>query len=218
MDEGEDEEEDDAQAFLLRQFAKLSTTNGVEGGLTSFGTSGLEHAMASAAGASHGQMDEEMRKARNRVLVEGMLDLRNPVVTENMVDFLLADGVCELFVGFITQVPEVRPDPAALVGVRPAARPEKGDQLTQEEQKALALSFNAMVLLASDEPTEALMTFLCNKAGAITEAIFEVFQPYSRGSFHHACRVIDHLLRCHTDQVSHAVRHTHTPPRHAYRR
>eukprot|EP00952_Eustigmatos_sp_NYUAD-ZCMA_P003480 15193-Eustigmatos_ZCMA.PRE.1 len=88
-----------------------------------------------------------MRRTRNRALVAGMLELRNPVVTENMIDFLLQDGVCEMFVSFITQVPEERPRAEEVAKMRPGPRPEKGDRLDEAQQKALSMSFNAMMLL-----------------------------------------------------------------------
>jgi len=95
-----------------------------------------------------------------------------------------------------------------LEGGKVKARPEKGDALDEAAQLALARSFNAMALLTSDEPTDALVTFLGRKAAVITEAVLGVFDPRAKGSFHHACRVLDYVLRVHTEAVLHVVGRT----------
>ncbi|CAN0128954.1 unnamed protein product, partial [Phaeothamnion confervicola] len=76
-------------------------------------------------------------------------------------------------------------------------RPEPGGAETEE----LRRSYRATMLLACDQPSEALLAFLGQRAREITSAAFKVFWPGARGSFHHACRVIDYMLRFHADQV-----------------
>jgi len=148
-----------------------------------------------------GAMDDEGRAKRNRMLIQHMLQLDSPVVTDKMVEFFYQEGVCELFVSFITQVPEPHPDHSAVHDLRPGPRAEKGDPLSPEEERTLEKSFRAVQLLSPEEPTNSLSTFLGRKAGTIIESVFEVFQPYAKGSYHHACRIIDYLLRYYTDQV-----------------
>ena len=148
-----------------------------------------------------GTMDDEGRAKRNRMLIQHMLQLDSPVVTDKMVEFFYQEGVCEMFVSFITQVPEQHPDHSAIHDLKPGPRPEKGDPLSPDDERALEKSFRAVQLLSPEEPTNALSTFLGRKAATIMESVFEVFQPCAKGSYHHACRVIDYLLRYYTDQV-----------------
>jgi hypothetical protein len=53
-----------------------------------------------------------------------------------------------------------------------------------------------VVLLTPDEPTEALLNILSKKSMMITKAIFDIFRDDSAGSFYHAYRILDTLLRC----------------------
>jgi hypothetical protein len=75
-----------------------------------------------------------------------------------MVDFLLQDGVCDVLLGFISQVGS------------PQARPGPDDARSD----ALKLAYKAVILLSADEPSEPLLAVLSKRAMAITRAVFEV--------------------------------------------
>lgn len=60
------------------------------------------------------------------------------------------------------------------------------------------------MLLASSEPSDIHRGFLSKKAREITAAILKVFWPSAKGSLHHACCVLDYLLRSYADEVGEA--------------
>lgn len=153
-----------------------------------------------------GLSDDSWKRLRNRSLVSKMLELEQPFITEKMVEFLLQDGVCETFVSFISQIPEDLEDEINEPPMPPLAegeireekpRPEPGDEVTP----ALRRSYRATMLLASDDPTDTLLKFLRQRAKPITAALFKVFWWPAKGSLHHACRVLDHLLRHEANSV-----------------
>lgn len=115
---------------------------------------------------------------RNTSLLMKLLYLDEPTITAKMVDFLLSEGVCDLLLSFITQLDK---------GPRPS--PQNYDN------EGLKLSYKATILITADEPSDALHNFLSKKAGLITKKMFEVFQDNSAGSFYHAARVLETVLR-----------------------
>jgi hypothetical protein len=211
-DDDDDDDEDDGRAAMMKRLAALTMAPSGQGaapglGAMSNGSQSHLSMMPTGPGAGVvGPLSPGAERDRNRHLIGQLLSLDQPFLTRTMMDFLVRDGVCKLLVSFITQVPEEGEDGqpggpgAAELRAHPLPRPQKGDALDHKTQDALEKSFRAVMLLAG-EPTEELSGFLDSKAGEITEAIFEVFQPYARGSFHHACRVIDQLLRCYADSV-----------------
>ncbi|CAN0522958.1 unnamed protein product, partial [Ectocarpus sp. 8 AP-2014] len=76
-------------------------------------------------------------------------------------------------------------------------RPEPGDEVSEE----LKRSFRATMLLANSEPSDNHRTFLAKKARELTAAVLKVFWPSAKGSLHHACCVLDYLLRSYADEV-----------------
>lgn len=130
-------------------------------------------------------LDSSWKDSRNRQLLCKMLELEEPVITPKMVDFLLQDGVCELLLSFITQIGTGQPRPL----------PSEGGLET------LRLSYKACYVLSSHEPSEAMLAFLSKKASLITRNIFEIFRDDSAGSFYHAYRIIECLLRCYPGDV-----------------
>lgn len=62
------------------------------------------------------------------------------------------------------------------------------------------------MLLTTVQPSDAHRAFLAQKAGSITAAVFKVFWPSAKGSLHHACCVLDCLLRSYADAVSPALK------------
>ncbi|DBA00708.1 TPA: hypothetical protein N0F65_001179 [Lagenidium giganteum] len=137
--------------------------------------------------------------------VEDILAIDNPEVTSLMVNALSDDEVCALFIAQITRLAgQDLSETAVLDG--PSDKPTTGlvevsereaDQVTD----GLLTSYRATMLLTNDDSADALITFLGNKAKLITKCIFPIFQRNSQGNLRHGCRVIDHLLRFHLDDV-----------------
>jgi len=130
-------------------------------------------------------LDPTWKELRNKNLINKMLELEQPSISPKMVDFLLQDGVIETLVQFITQVDTGLP------------RPLPSDPRTEQ----LKLGYKAVVLLTPDEPNEALLSILSKKASIISKQIFDIFQDNSAGSFYHAYRILDTLLRCFPNDV-----------------
>eukprot|EP00638_Chattonella_subsalsa_P004700 CAMPEP_0117754210 /NCGR_PEP_ID=MMETSP0947-20121206/12695_1 /TAXON_ID=44440 /ORGANISM="Chattonella subsalsa, Strain CCMP2191" /LENGTH=763 /DNA_ID=CAMNT_0005573259 /DNA_START=72 /DNA_END=2363 /DNA_ORIENTATION=+ len=145
----------------------------------------------------------EWKAARNRLLLEGILELENPIVTDKMIDFLLQDGVCEILISYIIQLaPEG--ESAEAGRVERLGRDSPSVAVSESQNSApleVKRSFRAMMLLSRDDPTDALLTFLGKKAPTITQNVFMLFGPNSKGVLQHGCRLIDHLLKHHTNEV-----------------
>ena len=124
-------------------------------------------------------LDPQWKDARNKHLLSKMLDLEEPMITGKMVDFMLQEGVCETLIGFITQVGSSHP------------RPGPQDAKTE----ALKLSFRATSLLAPDDPSEPLLMLMGKRAGLMVRLVFDIFREDSSGSFFHAQRLLEALLR-----------------------
>ncbi|CAN0391565.1 unnamed protein product, partial [Ectocarpus sp. 12 AP-2014] len=141
----------------------------------------------------------EKRRA-DKILIARMLDMDEPFMTEKMIQFLSVDGACELYVTFISQIgeeDEVRKSPRKGSEGLLCKRPEPGDEVSEE----LKRSFRATMLLANSEPSDNHRTFLAKKARELTAAVLKVFWPSAKGSLHHACCVLDYLLRSYADEV-----------------
>lgn len=204
----DDEEEGDEDALeMVRRLAQMCVPS--RGGAVGASGNDVSTALSMPASDLGG---ETLAKDRNRVLIAHMLSLANPVISEPSLPFFTQPSNLKLLVSFITQVPESdQPPPPVGAGpgvARPGLRPQRGEVLDAETEAALARSFNAVVLLASEEPTEALVTLLRSRSSVLTEALFDVFNPHARGSFYHACKVIDYLLRLCTDQVLMVLGHS----------
>lgn len=63
----------------------------------------------------------------------------------------------------------------------------------------------ATMLLTNAETSDFHRAFLGKKARSITAAVLKVFWPSARGSLHHACCVLDYLLRSYADEVCKVV-------------
>lgn len=61
--------------------------------------------------------------------------------------------------------------------------------------------FRATMLLANNDPSDAHRAFLAKKTRELTAAVLKVFWPSAKGSLHHACCVLDYLLRSYADEV-----------------
>mmetsp|Transcript_2823 Transcript_2823/g.3933 ORF Transcript_2823/g.3933 Transcript_2823/m.3933 type:complete len:848 (+) Transcript_2823:66-2609(+) len=150
-----------------------------------------------------GITDLAWRRMHCHFLLEKMLDLDNATVTDKMIEFFLQEGVCEALVSFITQIPEelegqdCKFEPSHEKENDIFKRPEPGGDVSIE----LKRSYKATMLLSNDHPVDIMLSYFAKKARAITNAIFKVFWRQAKGSLHHACRVIDHLLKHQADQV-----------------
>jgi len=130
-------------------------------------------------------LDPQWKDARHKHLLSKMLDLEEPTVTAKMVDFLLQDGVCETLIGFITQVGSTSPRP--------------GPQDTKTD--AMKLSYKTAALLAPDDPSEALLLLMGKRAGLMARLVFDMFRDDSAGSFYHAHRLLESLLRFYPSET-----------------
>jgi hypothetical protein len=66
-------------------------------------------------------------------------------------------------------------------------------------------SYSAVVLLSADEPSDALMTLLSKRASVITRGVFDIFRDDSAGSFYHAHRLLECLLRYFPGEVYESI-------------
>ena len=130
-------------------------------------------------------VDPEWKKSRNEELLGKMLALDSPTITSQMVEFLAQQEVCALLLSHVTQRSNGLP------------RPALKDEPTEELKKA----HKAMMLLTSDDPSDGLKTLLSKRATLIMTLILDVFEDDSAGSFYHAYRIIDLLLRCYPLEV-----------------
>ena len=170
------------------------------------------------AEAVAGQSPPTFKRQRVQALLANMLALEQPVITVNMIDFLLQDGVVELLVAFITQLREEEQqrdgdgvlleyaDRRAGGGAGSGAAGRGGGAAAAEDKPddpppALLTSHRAVSLIASEEPTDALLTFLGQCAGKILSELFDCFDPCAAGNFFHACTVIERLAQQHTEAV-----------------
>jgi hypothetical protein len=134
-------------------------------------------------------LDSSWKLNKNKVLLTKMLELEEPSITPKMVDFLLQDGVCELLLGFVTQIGTT-------------ARPKATDQPSE----ALKLAYRATMLLSADEPSDTLLTFVSKRAGIMARQVFDIFRDDSAGSFYHAYRLLEFLLRYYPAEVYDGIR------------
>ena len=130
-------------------------------------------------------LDPAWKNQRNKQLLNKMLDLEEATVTAKMVDFLLQEGVCNMLMGYITQVGTKQPRPTP----------------TDNQSDALRLAYRAVMLLTADEPTEALMAFLSKRVTQLSRGIFDIYRDDSAGSFYHGYRMLECLLRSFPGEV-----------------
>lgn len=114
-----------------------------------------------------------------------------------MVDFLLQEGVFESLMHFVTQIGTSlrRPAPSD-VRTEELKLGYKYVQYILTRVSLVTSHFRAVILLTPDEPSEALLSILSKKALVITRLVFEIFRDDSAGSFYHAYRILDTLLKC----------------------
>ena len=130
-------------------------------------------------------VDPEWKKSRNEELLGKMLALDAPTITSQMVEFLAQQEVCALLLSYVTQRNNNLPRPA----------------LKDEPTEELKMAHKVMMLLTSDDPSDGLKMLLSKRATLIMTFIMDVFEDDSAGSFYHAYRIIDLLLRCYPLEV-----------------
>jgi hypothetical protein len=134
-------------------------------------------------------VDTKWKETRIKHLLQKMLELDQPLITHKMVDFLLQDGVTQQLMGFITQLtPSEEPK-------QPRPSP------TDTQSNSMKYAYRAVILLSPENPSDALNAFLSKRATLITTSIFDIFSSSSMGSFYHAYRIIECLLRCYPTEV-----------------
>ena len=106
-----------------------------------------------------------------------------------MVEFLMQDDVSAALLSFITQVNSN------------LTRPQPKDDNTEE----LKLAYKATMLLTSDEPSEGLIDFLGKRAKMLIKLLMPIFDDSSAGSFFHAYRIFELLLRHYPSEVFEAL-------------
>ena len=74
-------------------------------------------------------------------------------------------------------------------------------RLSDEPTEELKMAHKVMMLLTSDDPTDGLKMYLSKRATMIMTLIMDIFEDDDAGSFYHAYRVIDLLLRCYPLEV-----------------
>eukprot|EP00127_Corallochytrium_limacisporum_P006015 Clim_evm4s216 gene=Clim_evmTU4s216 len=120
-------------------------------------------------------------------LLDRLLTIENPKITENMLHFLLEEGNCEILISFITRVGD---EPTSWQ--RPQAR-------NDEELEALKKSYRAVMLLnCSGEPLEEVLNA---HIGGVVDAFFAIFNPNSAGSFMHFRKAMEHLIQTSSQQL-----------------
>lgn len=73
-----------------------------------------------------------------------------------------------------------------------------------ESDELVTRVYRATILLANGEPSEAHREMMQRKARVLARALMKVFWPEASGSLHHACYLLDFLLRNHADEVRRA--------------
>ena len=134
-------------------------------------------------------LDRSWKTSRNKRLIAKMLELDEPTITAQMVDFLVQADACEVLIGYITQNGEV--------GKRPSPVDPHSDELK--------LAYKTMMLITSDEPSDGLIDFLSKRASMVTRLIFRIFEDSSAGSFFHVYRVCELFARYYPTDVFDAL-------------
>lgn len=131
-------------------------------------------------------MKSDWKVSRNRQLVNKMLELEDPSVTVKMVDFLVQEDVCEILLEFITQISNDSGSSSSSAVVDTATDEKRGDQAiasvgltsisdrTNNNSLEMKLAYRAVMMLSSDEPSDATMTLLNKRAFLIARAMFDV--------------------------------------------
>lgn len=142
---------------------------------------------------------------RNRWILAKFLELNAPTVTPKMCDFLKQDAVLKLFVQYVVRLPDVscfsEEGPAAIGSI--PSKDHVGRDAVETEQ--LKLSYRVTMFMAGDEPPQQWLDLMKKKAQILTIYLFHVFQPNSAGNLHHACHILDLLLRHNNDAVQRVI-------------
>ncbi len=101
----------------------------------------------------------------------------------------MQDDVIEALISFITQIDTKMNRPQPL----------------EENTEEMKMAFKATMLLTSDEPSHGLIDFLGKRAKALVTLLMPIFNDESAGSFFHAYRIFEFLLRCHPSEVFEAL-------------
>lgn len=157
---------------------------------------------------------------RNHGLLSKLLDLDTPVLTDKMLEFLLNDGVLEVFLGFVVRAENINIEQLAKndclqkleakshnadedtattekeaaysdVPFTPRSRPSSDNA---SEQTAIRRSYHVMQLLCHQRQSQSLMAVLTPKIPSLTLQLMFVFHPESKGNFYHACTILQKTM------------------------
>ena len=138
-------------------------------------------------------------------LVDAFLALERPVVTQNMLDFMLDETAYKVMVGFITRHAPSRGLASAAARNGPmggAAGHAYGRKRCQDDE-ATKKSHKCMQLFAA--PTGAWQEVVVDNLGEIVSELFNVFEADAEGNFYHFRDVIFPFLRAHTEDAFYAM-------------
>jgi hypothetical protein len=125
-------------------------------------------------------MDDEYKLKNLRVVVDKLLNLQEPTITEAMVDFFNMDQVSELIMSLISAI-----DPN---GQRPHPR-------NLEMTPALKLGYKACLLLNPKDQSNPYISVVTKKCALLTTLSFSIFDDHSTGSFFHAFKVLENFMK-----------------------
>ena len=141
-----------------------------------------------------------------RTLLRQLVELENPILTPNMIDFLSQDHVCEEFAKFITRLSDEDSIQASSGPMDIACIPTS-EHVSRENETTIELihSYRASMFLTPEAKSDAWGLFLKDQVQELTGCIFKVFQKNSKGCLAHGCHVLHYFLKYYTDQVYAAI-------------
>lgn len=132
--------------------------------------------------------DEGPGWAEAQAIINRLLSLDSPELTEKMVELLIQDGSIEFMLEYITRLnPDVSLPENYIPGTELPSRKRNYDM------QSLKMSYTCMDLLCGANKNVARI--LQNKFRNIVVKIFDIFQYNSDGNFHHFRKVFENLLR-----------------------
>lgn len=121
---------------------------------------------------------------------------RGSLLTPKMASFLAQPGVCEIWIGFLSRIPDSdlkrlpSPDFSSASWSRRAYVPT-----SEEEDTATKRSYKVMQnFCSSTTPDRLLYTLLADKMATLILGLFSVFLPSSQGNFYHAGKVLIQIV------------------------
>ncbi|GAB5354910.1 hypothetical protein AAMO2058_000160100 [Amorphochlora amoebiformis] len=157
------------------------------------------------------ELTPEEKYSADVKLLQDLLDLREPLLNQKMLEFLLEPEVSRLFTRFITRpkpFPSPPPEgkkPVDLADLVKSATTSAGDTFTctgwipkpansKEEEKAVRRSYYVMRLL-TDITRNAHTVFLDTRFNEIVDELLSGFLPDARPNYYHLCKTLTYIHR-----------------------